>query len=74
MNSRSSNGPATLGHLDALIGTLRAAGFSVALTAHALSVIDGYLYGFALQEAALPFDSRDTAAEVATQIFEQFCA
>jgi AcrR family transcriptional regulator len=74
MNSRSSPGPATLRHLDAVIGTLRRAGFSVEMTAHALSVIDGYIYGFALQEAALPFDGPDTAAEVAGQILEQFPA
>lgn len=72
MNSRSSPGPATLRHLDALIGTLREAGFSVPMTAHALSVIDGYLYGFALQEAALPFEDPAGTAEVAGQIFAQF--
>jgi AcrR family transcriptional regulator len=72
MNSRATPGPATLRHLDAIIGTLRRGGFSVRLAAHALSVIDGYLYGFALQEAALPFDGSDTVAEVAGQILEQF--
>jgi AcrR family transcriptional regulator len=71
MNSRATPGPATLHHLDAIIGTLRRGGFSVQLAAHALSVIDGYIYGFALQEAALPFDGSDTVAEVAGQILEQ---
>jgi hypothetical protein len=61
-----------LRHLNALIETLRHAGFTVAMTVHALSVIDGYLYGFALQEAALPLDDSDSAAEVAAQIMEQF--
>jgi AcrR family transcriptional regulator len=72
MNSRATPGPATLRHLDAIIGTLRRGGFSVQLAAHALSVIDGYIYGFALHEAALPFDGPDAAAEVAGQILEQF--
>jgi AcrR family transcriptional regulator len=72
MSSRTSPGPATLRHHDTIIATLRQAGFTVAMTAHALSVIDGYVYGFALQEAALPFDDSDSAAEVAGQIMEQF--
>jgi hypothetical protein len=54
MSSRTSPGPATLRHLDALIGTLRRAGCTVAMAAHALSVIGSYIYGFALQEATLP--------------------
>jgi hypothetical protein len=38
-------------------------GLSIELTAHAYSVLDSYIYGFALQEPNLPFD---TAAETAT--------
>src|SRR5437867_8063557 len=37
MESRSSPGPATLRHHDAVIGRLREAGFSIALAAHARS-------------------------------------
>ena len=51
MSSRTAPGPATLHHHDTVIGTLRAAGFSIELTAHAFSAIDSYVYGFALQEA-----------------------
>ena len=57
MESRTSPGPATLRHHDAVIGCLRRGGFSVELTAHAFSVLDSYIYGFALQEASLPFDT-----------------
>ena len=39
MESRSSPGPATLQHHDAVIGSLRQAGFPVALAAHAFSVL-----------------------------------
>ncbi len=45
------------------MGILRAAGFSVILTAHALSVIDAYVYGFAMQEKALPFDTEERSIE-----------
>ncbi|MDG4830805.1 TetR/AcrR family transcriptional regulator C-terminal domain-containing protein [Solwaraspora sp. WMMD1047] len=71
LDSRTSPGPATLRHHDAIIGTLRAAGFSVPLTAHAYTVLDSYVYGFALQEAALPFEP-DSVADVADSIVQRF--
>ena len=55
MESRTTPGPATLRHHDAVIGCLREAGFSIAMAAHAYSVLDSYIYGFALQQASLPF-------------------
>jgi hypothetical protein len=72
MESRTSPGPVTLRHHDAVIATLRGAGFSRALTAHAYALLDSYVYGFALQEAGLPFDGSDTVADVAEPIMEQF--
>lgn len=71
LESRSTPGPATLRHHDRIIGVLRGAGFSVATTAHAYALLDSYVYGFALQEAALPFDS-STATEVAESIMQPF--
>jgi AcrR family transcriptional regulator len=71
LESRSSPGPATLRHHDATIGTLRAAGFSVEMTAHAYALLDSYVYGFALQEASLPFTA-DTVSEVADPMMAQF--
>ena len=71
MESRANPGPATLRHHDATLGTLRAAGFSVAMTAHALALLDSYIYGFALQEAALPFSS-ETVTEATEAIMEAF--
>jgi hypothetical protein len=74
LESRKSPGPANLRHHDAMIGILRAAGFSVEMTAHAYALLDSYVYGFALQEAALPFEGKDTAADVADSIMESFPA
>jgi AcrR family transcriptional regulator len=54
MESRHTPGPANLRHHDAVLGCPRQAGFPVALTAHAYSILDAYIYGFALQEASLP--------------------
>ena len=74
MESRTSPGPATLRHHDAVIGSLRDAGFSIALAAHAFSALDSYIYGFALQEASLPFDAGEETAELAQMIMAQFPA
>ena len=71
MESRSSPGPATLRHHDAVIGALRHGGFTVALAAHAFSALDSYIYGFALQEASLPFESGDETGELAQAILDQ---
>jgi AcrR family transcriptional regulator len=65
MDSRSQPGPATLRHHDAVLGALRAGGFSVVMSAHAFSLIDSYLYGFVLQELSLPFTSRAELDEIA---------
>ena len=72
LESRTAPGPATLRHHDATLGVLRHAGLSVALTAHAYALLDSYIYGFALQEAALPFTGADTASEVTDPIVELF--
>ncbi|MGW5482766.1 TetR/AcrR family transcriptional regulator [Streptomyces sp. NPDC004008] len=72
MESRSTPGPATLRHHDAVLGCLRQGGFSLALTAHAVSVLDSYIYGFALQEKALPFDTPEETAELAESIMSGF--
>ncbi len=72
MESRTSPGPATLRHHDAVLATLLAAGFSHELTAHSYALLDSYIYGFALQEVGLPFEGPDTVADVAEPIMERF--
>lgn len=72
MESRTSPGPATLNHHDAVIGCFRRGGFSWELTAHAYALIDAYIYGFALQEANLPATGGDDLGELAETIFESF--
>jgi AcrR family transcriptional regulator len=71
MESRRTPGPATLRHHDAVLGCLRAAGFSIELTAHAYSLLDSYIYGFALQEASLPFGTAEETAQVTEEIARQ---
>jgi AcrR family transcriptional regulator len=56
-------GPATVARHDAVIGTFRAAGFPIPLTAHALAAFDAYIYGFVLQEVTLPLKKDQTDHE-----------
>ena len=53
MESRTSPGPVYLGHHDAVLGCLRAAGFSVVMAAHAYSLLDSYIYGMALTQVSM---------------------
>ncbi|MBQ0865713.1 TetR/AcrR family transcriptional regulator [Streptomyces smyrnaeus] len=74
MDSRSQPGPGTLRHHDAVIGALRSGGFSVPMAAHAVSLIDSYLYGFVLQELSLPFTGAAEQDEVAGAILRDMPA
>jgi AcrR family transcriptional regulator len=74
MDSRSSPGPATLRHHDAVIGSCRNAGFSVQMAAHAFSLIDSYIYGFVLQEVNLPFDDSTDLEDVVESMMLPFSA
>ena len=71
MQSRTKPGPATLRHHESVLGSLRNAGFALVMAAHAISVIDGYIYGFALQQINLPLQSREQVAEVGENILRQ---
>jgi AcrR family transcriptional regulator len=73
LQSRANPGAATLRHHDATIATLREAGFSVAMTAHAYALLDSYIYGFALQETSLPFNP-ETVTELAGPASQQVSA
>lgn len=72
--SRSRPGPAMLRNLDSVIGSLRRAGFSLALAAQAFSLLDSYVYGFAVQEASLPFDTPAGLTGLTGLIMEGFRA
>ena len=74
LQSRLNPGPATLRHHNAFIATLRAAGFSVELTAHAFALIDSYVFGFALSENALPIHGPDSVADTAASMMHLFDA
>jgi AcrR family transcriptional regulator len=69
MEGRTTHGPANLRLHDAVLGCLRAAGFSIEMTVQAYSVQDAYIYGFALQEQDMSSETPDDfAAEAQRQM------
>jgi AcrR family transcriptional regulator len=71
MEGRAYHGPANLRLHDAVLGCLRAAGFSIEMAVHAYSVQDAYIYGFALQERDMSSENAtDFAAEAQRQMRE----
>jgi len=70
MDSRRNPGPANLRHHDAVLQCLRTAGFSIELAAHAYSLMDSYIYGFAQTQLSLPFDEPEHSAVLAQEMLE----
>ena len=68
MESRTSPGPATLRHHDAVLDCLRRGGLSLQMTAHAYAILDSFLHGFALEEASLPASGDEETQEVAEEM------
>lgn len=71
IESRTRPGAATLRHHEWVLRTLLDAGFPWTLATHAYNLLDSYVYGFAMQEASLPFDSLEGQAEVGQRMLEQ---
>lgn len=53
LESRRLMGPAIVAYLDAIVGCLRAEGFTVEQAAHAFWLLDCYVYGQVIQEISL---------------------
>jgi AcrR family transcriptional regulator len=73
-DSGTKPGHATLRHSDRVLATLRNAGFSIVLAAHAVSAVDSYIYGFATQEKSLPFHTEEETAGMARVLLAQLPA
>lgn len=69
MEARTTPGPANLRHREAVLGCLRGAGFSVVMATHANWMLDSYLYGHALQEASLPFDTVEEFTQATEEVY-----
>ena len=71
LDSRRSPGPGTLGHHDAMIACLRGGGVPVEVAALAFATLDAYVYGFALQELAIPRRPDEGWDELADDVLSQ---
>lgn len=69
MESRMTPGPANLRHREAVAACLRRAGFSVPMATHANWLLNGYVYGYALQVASLPFETASELAEMTEEVY-----
>jgi len=65
LEARMRPGPANLSQHNAMMGSLRTAGFTFRTTVHVTSALDAYVYGFALQEKTLPFGTPEESGEAA---------
>ncbi|HET9344542.1 MAG TPA: TetR/AcrR family transcriptional regulator [Candidatus Limnocylindrales bacterium] len=74
MESRSRPGSANMGHHDAVLGILFAAGFSGLDATHAYNLLDSYIYGFALQERGMPFGDQAELADLGASMFQDMPA
>jgi AcrR family transcriptional regulator len=74
MESRTTAGPATLRHHEAILDCLRKGGHSIQMSAHAYALIDAFIYGFALLEANLPATGGQDMADLAETIIEPLSA
>lgn len=72
MESGIAPGPATLHDREAIARCLRQAGFSIAATVRATTLLDIYIYGFAAQYANLSFTDSRQAAELTESVVGQF--
>ena len=70
-DSGTNPGHATLRHHDRVIATFRNGGFSIDKAAHAISAVDSYIYGFAMQEKSLPFTTPEETAAMAEIMLSQ---
>ncbi len=72
MESRTNPGQSNMRHHDAVIGNLRSARFDMAMAAHAYSVLDSYIYGFAQTQMNLPFESTADIVELSQEMLRAF--
>ncbi|MGI8517792.1 MAG: TetR/AcrR family transcriptional regulator [Acidimicrobiia bacterium] len=71
LEARGSKGRTALRYLDAILGNLRSAGFSIENAAHAFWLLDSYVYGQIIQETSLPLTTSEEMTEPVESMLEQ---
>jgi AcrR family transcriptional regulator len=67
----ANSSPARLQYFDAVLASLRAAGFDATLAMRAFSTLDSFVYGAILQEVSLPFDTPDSLEAIGDDLLAQ---
>ncbi len=70
MEAESSAGPNSMRYVNAIIGSLRAAGFAMEDAGRAFMVLDSYVYGHVIQESSFPFATPEEITETAATALE----
>ena len=70
LEARGSKGPTALRYLDAILGNLRSAGFSMENAVHAFWLLDSFVYGHVIQETSMPITQKEMT-ESTGSILEQ---
>jgi AcrR family transcriptional regulator len=71
MVSHAEPSPVRLRWMDSVLGCLRAAGFSVAMTHYAYHALDSHIVGFTLWELGFPFRTREELLAMADEFMQQ---
>ena len=64
LEARGLKGSTAMRYLDAILGSLRSAGFSTENAAHAFWLLDSYVYGHVIQETSMRFHESEEMTEV----------
>jgi hypothetical protein len=72
LESRAQNAsPRRLAYLDAILGSLRKAGFPNQLAMRGFSILDAYVYGYIVQERSLALQDEDGLQKVGADLSQQ---
>jgi AcrR family transcriptional regulator len=71
LEARGTSGRAALRYLDAILGNLRSAGFSVENAVHAFWLLDCHVYGHVIQETSIAANTSDEVTASARSIVER---
>jgi AcrR family transcriptional regulator len=71
LEGRGAKGPSSLRYVNAILGSLRSAGFTVQDAVHAFWTLDSLVYGHVIQEAGVATGSTEATGEPAAGTLER---
>lgn len=71
MEAETAPGPNTMRYMNAIIGSLRSAGFAMEDAGRAFTLLDSYVYGHVIQESNFPFSTAEEITQTVASALEQ---